>query len=95
MTVSLVIVLIVLGQIYLALFYFSKENKSVKKIRKKSKWPRNLKYSIPLFSWIIYLNLFNTGYSLLTEYSKLILIVMIILTIILRYVKSTKKRTVE
>jgi len=95
MTVSLVIVLIVLGQIYLALFYFSKANKSSKKIRKKSKWPRNLKYSIPLLSWIIYLNLFKTDYSLLTQYSKLILVVMIILIIILRYVKNTKQRTIE
>jgi len=95
MTVSLVIVIVVLGQIYLALLYFSRPPAYTSKIRKRSTWPRNLKYVIPLLTWIIYLNLFGRNYSLLTKYSKISIVILIILISILRYVKADKSRTID
>jgi len=95
MTTSLAIVLIILGQIILALFYFSRPKISVPVIKKKSSWPRNLKYSTPLFTWIIYLNLYGHNYSFLAKYSKIILALMIIVLILLRYVKTVKRREIN
>ena len=95
MATSLVIVLIILGQIYLALFYFSKPKKQAHSIRKKSTWPRNLKYTIPLLTWIVYLNLYGSDYSFLTKYSKIILVITIMVIIFLRYVRNIQKRNFD
>ncbi|MAF78409.1 MAG: hypothetical protein CME60_09615 [Halobacteriovoraceae bacterium] len=95
MTVSLTIVAIILGQIFLALFYFSRPKNKQVVIKKRSNWPRNLKYSIPLLTWLIYLNLFGSDYSFLVKYSKIIFIGLVIFIIILKYLKPSKKRIAE
>lgn len=92
MKISFIILLIVLGQFLLALFYFSKPKQEKKSIKLRIAQDPKMVYVVPLLSWIAFVQNFNKGYSFLSEYSELIFYLIIAFTFIGIIFKNLRER---
>lgn len=92
MATSLIIFLIIMGQLTLALFYFSQRKSDKKTIPVVSYWPTRLVYLVPLLTWIVYIQKNDSNYSFLGRYSKIIFIIIIGLSVMIVFFENWKRR---